>query len=104
MTQDEAHYDTGAIYNVLDDIEHLSQEYGKNCEVEAEKHRKKACYGFFGTLAAALIGFLYTIIHLFSAGYYSGAKEVYGKFDNIIEDSDKIEDEWRDFCNSKKNN
>ena len=84
----------GAAYNTMDAMEKLSQYYGKNCDEEMKKHANKAYYGFLVTLGASLVGALYTLFHHGAAQYCSGASDVYQKFSNVVEDCDKLEDEW----------
>lgn len=91
MTREEARYNDGAVYNVLDDIEYVSKRYKENCEKTANAQLKKSTRGFI----VAAIALIYAGYHRASSWYHRGAAEVYDRYDNIVEDSDRFWDERR---------
>ena len=94
---DKEHHDMETyadMYNTCDAIEKLSKLYAGNCRERMESHARKAYKGALVTIVGALAGFLYTIFQHGAAQYYSGAEDVYHKYDNIVEDCDRFEDEW----------
>ena len=84
-----------SFYNVMDDIEHLSKYYEQRYTVRGDKHLAKARIGLLATICGSLFGTLYTLWQVYSAGSYEGASVAFKSFDNIVEDSDKLSDEWR---------
>lgn len=91
MTKEEARYNDGAVYNVLDDIEYVSKRYKENCEKTANVQLKKSTRGFI----VAAIALIYAGYHRASSWYHRGAAEVYDRYDSIVEDSDRFCDERR---------
>ena len=102
MTMEEATYNDGAVYNCLDAVSRVSTYYGENCLKKANDHAKKARRGLIFTGVAALVGVAYSVYEFFTAGYYSGETVVYDRYSNMIDDSDKFEDEWISIVKAKK--